>query len=294
MTSRVIILSASNDYRDQVKSLMVNCRRAGKWDGDFAILCPQDFAGMEFEERGIHVIRTPESTWNNAVKFSVFDPLFLRWDQSLYLDCDTLVQRDLDVAVTETFRPGKILMEGSQALGGGLGTTILEDWEHFAKISGVDDETRAAGCTRLRERFPHVDRPLFASSVMLFSSADVPDCTVEALLAVDTEFRDLNPRGYDQQVMNLVLYDRMAALPKSFATWQPFDMPSNRVASEARGWCGDEFPAIVHCWGARAPWVEKDPSDGDYFNERLGRVCRELYLENLAAFDEEFPVCPIK
>jgi lipopolysaccharide biosynthesis glycosyltransferase len=124
---------------------------------------------------------------------------------------------------------------------------------------------------------------------MLFNPADVPDDTVEALLEADAEFADLNPRGYDQQVMNLVLYGRMGALSKSFATWFPFDQPSSRVASEARGWRGNEFPAIVHTWGARAPWLVKEPTDGDYFNERLGKSCRAVYLENLAAFETEFP-----
>ena len=38
------------------------------------------------------------------------------------------------------------------------------------------------------------------------------------------------------------------------------------------------------------PWsFPRLAKNAAYFNERLGRVCRELYLENLAAFDKTFP-----
>jgi len=41
---------------------------------------------------------------------------------------------------------------------------------------------------------------------------------------------------------------------------------------------------------AFATWLEKAQDAGAYFNQRLGRVCRELYMENLAAFEVEFPI----
>lgn len=289
MSDSVLLLVASESHLDHAKALFVGAKRTGCWQGDFCLLCPKDTNTESIDGRDIYITCSRFAGWTNRIKHEIFWPQFDEWQRLLYLDLDVLIQRDLNAAVAETFQPGKILMEGSQALEGGLGTTILQDWEHFAGISGVDEPTRAAGLARLRERFPHIDRPLFASSVMLFNPADVPDDTVEALLEADAEFADLNPRGYDQQVMNLVLYGRMGALPKSFATWWAFDDPGNRVASEARGWRGDEFPAIVHTWGARAPWIEKLPTDGDYFNERLGKSCLDVYRENLAAFEEIFP-----
>ena len=289
MSDSVLLLVASESHLDHAKALFVGAKRTGCWQGDFCLLYPRNTNTESIDGRGIFTACSRFDDWTNRIKHEIFWTEFQRWQRLLYIDLDVLIQRDLNEAVAETFQPGKILMEGSQALEGGLGTTILQDWEHFAGISGVDEPTRAAGIARLRERHPHVDRPLFASSVMLFNPADVPDDTVEALLEADAEFADLNPRGYDQQAMNLVLYKRMGALQKSFATWQPYDLPGHRVASEARGWRGDEFPAIVHTWGARAPWIVKEPTDGDYFNERLGKSCRDVYSENLAAFEMEFP-----
>lgn len=289
MSASVLLLVASESHLEHAKALFVGAKRTGCWRGDFCLLCPKGTNTESIDGRGIYIACSQFAGWTNRIKHELFWPHFCIWQRLLYLDTDCLIQRDLNAAVAETFQPGKILMEGSQALEGGLGTTILQDWEHFARISGVDEQTRAAGLARLRERHPHVDSPLFASSVMLFNPADVPDDTVEALLEADAEFADLNPRGYDQQVMNLVLYGRMGALPKSFATWWAFDDPGNRVASEARGWRGGEFPAVAHYWGAFAPWLEKMPDAGAYFNERLGKSCLDVYRENLAAFEMEFP-----
>ena len=289
MSDGVLLLVASESHLDHAKALLVGAKRTGCWQGDFCLLCPKDTNTESIDGRGIYIALSRFAGWTNRIKHEIFWTEFQNWKRLLYLDLDVLIQRDLNKSVAETFQPGKILMEGSQALEGGLGTTILQDWEHFATISGVDEQTRAAGLARLRARHLHVDRPLFASSVMLFNPADVPDDTVESLLEADAEFADLNPRGYDQQVMNLVLYDRMAALPKAFATWAPFDTISHRVTSEARGWRGDEFPAIVHFWGQFAPWIEKAPDTWSYFNNRLGKPCLDVYRENLAAFDETFP-----
>jgi hypothetical protein len=291
MTKRVTILAVDNGYRDHAKSLMVNCRRIGKWDGDFAILCPMDFDGEDFKQRGIHVFRTPEETWSYAVKFDIFDPIFWRWEQALYLDCDILIQRDLrPICDEQAMRFPKILCDGSQCLPGGLGTSIMQDWEHFGRLSGVGPEVMPEAYQRLRERFPHVDQPLLCTGIVLFDPESIPGETIKRLDAVREEFREINPQSCDQDVINSVLYDRLEPLPKGVSCWWAFDEPCNRVASAPRGWQGDEFPAIVHYWGAFAPWLEKTPDAGAYLNERLGRVCRELYLENLADFDKEFPI----
>ena len=291
MTNRVIILAISDTYRDHAKSLMVNCRRTGKWDGDFAVISPIGFDSEDFKRRGINVFRTPEPTWSYAVKFGIYDPVFWRWDQALYLDCDILIQRDLrPVCDEQSERFPKILCDGSQYLPGGLGTSIMQDWEHFGRLSGVGPEVKPEPYQRLRERFPHIDHPLLCTGVVLFDPESIPGETVKRLDAVREEFREINPQLCDQHIVNAVLYSQLEPLPKGVSCWWAFDDPCNRVVSESRGWRGDEFPAIVHYWGAFAPWLEKTPDAGAYFNERLGRVCREVYLENLAAFDEEFPI----
>lgn len=289
MSDSVLLLVASESHLDHARALFVGAKRTGKWTGDFCLLCPKGTNTASIDGRGIYIALSRFAGWTNRIKHEIFWTEFQHWERLLYLDLDCLIQRDLNEAVAETFQPGKILMEGSQALEGGLGTTILQDWEHFAGISGVDEPTRAAGLARLRARHPHVDRPLFASSVMLFNPAGVPDDAVEALLEADAEFADLNPRGYDQQVMNLVLYGRMGALPKSFATWFAFDQPHHNVVSEARGWTGNESPAIIHFWGQFAPWHVSKKEDGHYFNHRLNASCNEIYRSNLAAFEETFP-----
>jgi hypothetical protein len=286
----VLVLVANDAYLPHAKSLFVNAVRQGAWRGDCALLCPGNTDMSSIDGRGIEIVRAPEPNWSNVIKCRVFSPYFRKWRRVLYLDCDVLIQHDLTPACDElAARFPAILMDGTQALPGSAGTTILQDWEHFDRLAGGDPAAHPGVYQRLRERFPHIDLPLFVSSAMFFDPATIPDGTTEAMLAVQAEFAEANPRAYDQQVMNLVLYDQMASSGKDFATWWAFDDPGNRVASETRGWRGDEFPAIVHYWGAFAPWLVKTSDAGAYFNERLGRPCRDVYLENLAAFDEAFP-----
>lgn len=112
---------------------------------------------------------------------------------------------------------------------------------------------------------------------------------MEAILAVQEEFKQANPGGYDQQVIGLVLNDRLVRAGKDFFIWWAFDDPGNRVPSQEKGWRGDESPVVLHYWSMYAPWLEKTPDAGAYYNHRLGRVCRELYAENLSLFDDTFP-----
>lgn len=278
-------------YLDHAKALIVGAKSDGNWQGDFCILVP-DYCNIEsVKSRGIYVVKDLSNpTWTNAIKFKIFLESFRRWDRVLYVDCDCLIQGDLHQAIEqEAGKFPKILMEGSQFLEGGLGTTILQDWGHFAKLSGVPREDHQEAFQRLEAAYPFINQPLLASSVMLFEPRLVPEGTVTQLIECQDQFREINPKSYDQQVMNLVLHDHIAPLSKNFATWWAFGEPCNLVESQARGWTGKEDPAILHYWSAFAPWLEKTPDAGAYFNHKLNKPCRTAYLENLSKFDQLFP-----
>ncbi len=284
MSNTAIVLAADSNYMDHAKSLMVNCRRQGSWTGDFCFLCPQECDTSDLEARGVVVFRAPEETWVNQVKFHLFDPWWRRYERLLYMDCDVLVQGSLDELFTElTEKPLGIYMDSCH------GVTTRQDWEHFDKLYGSGMESHPELYEQLKVEFPHIDDPRPSSDVMFFAPEVVPDGTVEKLRDIANRYLEANPNRMDQQVTNLLLHDRLSPLTKDHCTWFAFDDPGNRVPQEAQGWRGDEEPVILHYWNMYAPWLEKTPDAGAYLNHRLGRPCREVYLENLSLFNETFP-----
>ena len=285
MSNSVILIVANDDYLPHAKSLMAGCIRQGSWKGDFCLLCPDACNTSSIEGRGIDVFRAPELKWTNKIKFRIFSSYFRKWKRLLYLDCDILIQGNLNDLCTDLLTKfPSILCDGSH------NGTILNDWIHFDPNSSKENNAHPEIYKKLRERFPHIDERILTSDVMYFSPSSISDTVVDNLFAIQEEFVTINPGNYDQQVMNLLLYGQMLPITKDYCTWWAFDDPGNRIPHDVNGWTGNEKPVISHYWGMYAPWIVKTPDAGAYFNHRLGRVCHELYAENLAAFDNVFPL----
>lgn len=287
MSDSVIALLADESYMPHAKSLMVNCVRQGNWKGGICLIVPEDWDVSDLESRGIFTARAPRGKVTMLGKWRIFSDYFHKWQRVLYLDCDIIVQGDLNKAVDGmSAKLPALLMDGGTPGDG----TILHNWEHFDNLNGEGVGAHPEVYERLKARFPHVDQVVFCADVMFFAPDTIPAGTEDKLYAVYEEFREACPGGNDQPVINLVLYDRMARTTKDYCCWFAFDYPENRVPSEANGWRGDEEPAILHYWNMYAPWLVKQEGAGGHWNHRLGRVCHELYAENLAAFEETFPI----
>jgi hypothetical protein len=221
-------------------------------------------------------------------KLELLSPYFRRWQRVLYMDCDCLVQNDLNRACDEmATRFPSILCDSSHAT---AGITVLANWQYFHKTYGGDVGSEQPLYQKLLARYPGISEQLIlCTSAICFAPESIPDGTDDLLFSVVAEFERLNPGHIDQPVFATVLYDKMAGMGKDYCSWFAFDEPGNRVSNPAIGVRGDEFPAIIHYWGMYAPWLVKQEGAGGHFNTRLGRVCHELYAENLAAFETVFP-----
>ena len=286
MRSSTILIVADDNFLPHAKSLMVNCVRQGSWRGDFCLLCPQNCDTSSLESRGILVRKCPEPRWTYAIKFRMFDPWFNQWSRLLYLDCDVIVQRDLnDACEAMSARFPKILCDNSHT----ASVTIRKDWEHFDSLFGTGPKTHPEVYERMKQQFPFIDEGELACDVMFFDPNAVPQETVEQLNSVQESYKEANPGTADQPVINLALHGQLAPMGKDYCSWWAFDDVGSRVPSVECGWRGDEFPVIIHYWEMYAPWKIKTPDAGAYANTRLERVCHELYAENLAKFEEVFP-----
>ena len=286
LSSQVISFVADDNYLDHARSVLVNCRRQGEWTGDFCMISPAG-CNSDFESRGIHVLRVPDQTWDFMVKFNIFTPYFHQWDQAFCIDLDIMVQGPLQKIFDGlTPRLPKILctLEDGPILGG------LKHWD---KAAGEGPDTHPEVYEEIERRFPHVTQRMFNMAFIFYSPASMPSETIADLRALHEEFQKANPSNADQMLVNLLLYDRLEEAGKDYFCFFGCDEPSNRVRSDYRGWRGDEFPALVHFTRWHSQWIEKpllDPPMGGYYNERLSRISHELYLENLAAFNAEFPI----
>ena len=300
MSNRVITFVADHNYLDHAKAFMVNCRRQGNWRGDFCAISPGSCHYADLEDRRIHVLHIPDKNWDFMVKFHAFTPFFHRWEQALCIDLDVLVQADLNVVFDQLAdRLPAILCDQED------GTTLgcLHNWDK-------EVDQHADSYAKLEARFPHVNSRVFNAAFIFYAPASIREDTRDRLIALDAEFREINPSRADQMLLNLLLYDRMEYVGKDAVCFFGHDHPGGRVPSESRGWTGDEVPAVLHYSRWYAPWIIKQawesewgmtpeqlndaengipPEMGGYRNQRLCRVCHELYAENLAAFDEEFP-----
>ena len=291
---------ADDAYLNHAKAFMVNCRRQGAWRGDFCMITPAQTAD-DFQQRGIEVFRVAQGQWDFMVKFWTFTPYFNRWQEALCIDLDVLVQADLNAMFDRlAARLPAILCdrEDGDILGG------LRHWDQ-------QRDSHQDSYARLQARFPHVTSRMFNAGFIFYAPGSMPQDTREQLIALDKEFREINPTKADQMLLNLLFYDRMEVAGKDAICFFGNDHPGSRVASEGRGWTGNEVPTVLHYTRWHAPWIVKQawqpewgltpgqqadltqrgikPEMGGYSNQRLGRICHELYAENLAAFEEVFP-----
>jgi len=272
MKPHALVLVADGAYLDHARSLFVNCAKQGNWQGDFVLICPGGCNTFSIENRGITILRAPEKSWTNRIKFRIFDDWLRVWQFVLYLDCDALVQKNLNTILSVLYdQPDKIFFDGSQK------TTIMDDWLHFCKKEGVDPQEQKDTFLRLEQQYSSIiHKRIFVSSAVLFSPQRVPKGTVVCMNDIQDRFCKINPGEYDQQVMNLALYDRLAPLPKWCVTWFAFDEADN--------------PSVVsHYWGMYAPWIEKIEGAGGYYNNPLGKTCYQAYVQHRNAFASVFP-----
>ena len=264
-----IVLVADEPYLPHAKAVMVNCRRQGGWKGDFCIVMPADAESASpgyFESRGIRVLTDGEPTYYR--KFAIFDKFFEQWDIVLYMDCDVLVVNPLEPLLHE--------VQWGQMLADRELFTLRHAFTFWADPEDLEKPEVVAAFAELWAEFDP-DWQQFNTGVLLYHPRTMPPDMRTRLAEMRERVAPINThvvKGTDQPIINLVLYDRLESIR------------SDLVAYWRHEWAGS---VIVHTCSGYAPWIEKDPCMDAYSSEMLGRPMHDVYLENLAAFDAEFP-----
>lgn len=287
MSENVILIVADDNFLPHAKSLMVNCRREGGWDGDFALIVPNNTDTRAVEGRGIHILRVPARGF--LTKFHIFSEYFRKWSAALYLDCDVIVLSDLSPLIQQ-LADYESLDDGHKPI-----IADAEDapaWMVFERAAHGLPSERHGTFMQLVQEYQCVLEQFWNTSILLFDPRSIPAGTPERLQAVQDKYQLINNQeeeGTDQQIIHIVLYDHIRKVKRKLFCFWGLDEENARVASDTRGWTGDEIPIILHYARWHTPWIVKTPEMDAYRNGRLDRVCHELYAENLAAFEEVFP-----
>ncbi len=299
MPRQVIVFVADAKYLPHYKALAVNCRDEGQYTGDFLFIVPdtQDEWESDLKDRGFYTLPVPDKGF--LAKFNIFDPFLQQWDQAFFIDADVIVQRPLqplfdqlthwprepDSAKFGAYHKKKIISSREEV-------PVFMGWQVWDK----EWENHTAIYETMRERFPHVfsTDKMWSTALLIWEPESIPDSTVQQLRDLQAEYHvcnDPETGGTDEQIIDLLLHDHMAQVAEKGWCFWGLDEKESQVPSVARGWRGGEVPVALHYGRWYAPWVVKDNPEMDaYRNSRLDVICHEFYAENLAAFEEEFPL----
>ena len=275
----VIVLVADEKYLPHAKSTMVNCRRQGQWKEDFCLILPPSIDAKYFTDRGIAVFHDNAPSYYR--KFAIFDEYFnqqymtqwqtpeYRWDAVLYMDEDVLVQNPLAPLIHEAGW-----------------CTVSADREPFTQGHAFTHWTTPEKMQepKAKELFDWMwanydpDGPQYTTCVLAYRPRTLPAGIRQTMTDLWQKLAPINThvvKGTDQPIINLALAGKFERFRSDLACyWRS-------------AW---DDTVIVHYCSGYAPWIEKTPKMNAYFNFKLGRPCHDIYQENLAAFEQEFPI----
>lgn len=238
MKNEVVVLVADKNYKEHAKSLFVNIKKEGQWDGDYCLLTNMvEDEYREFVDKGIYVKQINMSN-PFYVKFSVFDSFFKQWKKVMYLDCDILINESLskikNLDEVDMYCDGEkntVRDLFSMWYCGGLSDQI--NGKHFN--TNMDPESLGD----LDENFD-VQKYCFNSAFMYFNTKLIDESTVDELEKLRERFKKINyhvglTEGTDQPILNLLFLDRWVQIPNKYVSYFG-DQDSNTIVSHYCHW----------------------------------------------------------
>jgi len=297
VSDKVIIFVADEAYCPHYRALAVNCRNEGQYEGDFLWIVPDDADdwAKDLERRGFRVLSVSDRGF--LAKFQIFNPYLRNWEQAMYLDADVIVQRPLqslfdqltawpreaDAASFGAFHRKRIIACREEV-------PVFMGWQIWDK----EWKDHTAIYEDMSKRFPHVltaDK-MWNTAILLYEPVSIPNDTIERLRLYQNEFaicNDPTKGGTDEPIIDLLMHNQMAQVGEKGWCYWGLDEHNARVPSISRGWLGEEIPVILHYTRWYSAWINKPPDTDAYMQHRLGRPCHDIYLDNLAAFENTFP-----
>ena len=250
MKNEVVVLVADKNYKEHAKSLFVNIKKEGQWDGDYCLLTNMvEDEYREFVDKGIYVKQINMSN-PFYVKFSVFDSFFKQWKKVMYLDCDILINESLskiqNLDEVDMYCDGEkntVRDLFSMWYCGGLSEQV--NGKHFN--TNMDQES----IEDLDKHF-NVEKFCFNSAFMYFNTKLINDSTVIELENLRERFKKINfhvglTEGTDQPILNLLLLNNWTQIPNKYVSYFG-DQDSNTIVSHYCHWSAPWKGSVVNTY----------------------------------------------
>lgn len=251
---KVLVQVADKNYLNHTKSLFVNAKTRGEWDGDFCLIAnnisEEDL--KDFKDTNIIVVNKNISNYYYATMF-IFEEYFKQWDVVLYMDCDVMILDSLkDIIYPKT---DEMFMDPEPFT---IESYFCQGWEQ---------NTRQNTIQKLRQQFNFIDNWGYNAGCIFFNTSLIKNNTISEIFHLQQYLQPINNHtsemGSDQPLINLYFYPHIQS--KLFCSY--WGKP--KEGSKALHFCR---------W--RAPWI-----NNSYF-DKFGKTIFEEYRDNLNLFSK--------
>lgn len=264
----VLVIAANDKYIQHAKSLFANAMKEGQWKGDYCLITDQvnDPEVIKMQNKGIIIKDVKSENQSFYLKFNIFDVFFKHWKKIVYLDCDVMI-----------YRPLELITDLPDILYGDM-----EEWSvkmYFSNWSehsyyengftGIDKEL----LNELESEFPSINNFGYNCGTMVFDSDLIQNDTLKLLNFYRNKYQKINKHtgnvyGSDMPIINLLMLNKWTQIP------------DNMISYWTRQ---DQRTVFSHFCHWHAPWLFNMTSP-------LGKTYVEIYNENLEYFENNFIV----
>lgn len=264
----VLIIAANNNYITHAKSLFANAINEGKWKGDFCLITDDvdNPEVIKMKNKGIIIKKVEPEIHSFYFKFNIFDIFFKQWRKIIYLDCDVMIYKPLE---NLTKLPNILYGDMEEWTVRQYFTSWSVNGYHENSYDNIDKDL----VSELDREFPLINNIGYNCGTMVFDSDLINDDSLDLLRFYRNKYSKINKHtgiepGTDMPIINILLLDK----------WTP--IPDNMISYWSRQ---DQRTVFSHFCHWYAPWN---------FDTRtpIGKSSRQIYLENLKFFDDEFIV----
>jgi len=190
-----LVFVTDKNYIEHFKSLIMQVRNIGKWDGDICIIfnnIEDKNVITEFEGRGIIPF---EVAFNNPyyAKFSVFNVFFKQWNNLMYMDADFIIKGDLNNLINQINEKNKFLCDFEDI----KLDLCLQKNEYYDSLN---------------EKYYINKTKVFNSGCLVFNTNLLTDTTFDEIINISIDMESINKHGTpeyggDQPIINIFFKD---------------------------------------------------------------------------------------
>ncbi len=254
---KVLVIISDKNYLEHSKSLFYNAKNDGKWDGDFCLIA-NNLEGhdlSDFEKFGVQVFH---KNCNNKFKINlyIFDVFFKNWDYVVYMDCDFMIFKDLNVFLNKYNTSFNGLLVDKEPFR--IHEYLCQGWGSNQKNNQINELSKKYDLNKFG----------FNAGFISFNTKLINNNTLNNLFLIEEEIKYVNnhiiPTGSDQPIFNLFFTD------------------VNYIENNDVCYCGNinENTTASHFCGGGKPWIRNE------FSKLFGKTYKEKYDENLKSYYE--------